>query len=166
MLASADGSERGGLPVVTYRQGRALYYGGEVETSAALASIGAMTLRADVTADIVRARLLGGGGNVPRIPPLRVRAGLELASAALSLRGEVERSAAQRRVSPFETPTAGFTLVNLAVQWQPFGKAGGVSMLLAADNVFDVVARRHASFTKDFAPLAGRDLRATLRVSF
>jgi iron complex outermembrane receptor protein len=25
-----------------------------------------------------------------------------------------------------------------------------------------VVARRHASFLKDFAPLAGRDLRATL----
>jgi iron complex outermembrane receptor protein len=29
-----------------------------------------------------------------------------------------------------------------------------------------VEARRHSSFLKDFAPLSGRDLRATVRVGF
>ncbi len=38
-----------------------------------------------------------------------------------------------------------------------------VSGMLSANNIFDVTARRHASFLKDFAPLAGRDLRVTLR---
>jgi len=34
---------------------------------------------------------------------------------------------------------------------------------LSANNIFDADARRHASFLKDFAPLAGRDIRATIR---
>jgi iron complex outermembrane receptor protein len=36
--------------------------------------------------------------------------------------------------------------------------------MLSANNIFDVEARRHTSVLKDYAPLAGRDLRATLRV--
>jgi iron complex outermembrane recepter protein len=39
-------------------------------------------------------------------------------------------------------------------------------VVLSANNIFDVEARRHASFLKDFAPLAGRDFRATLRLGF
>jgi iron complex outermembrane receptor protein len=39
-------------------------------------------------------------------------------------------------------------------------------LILSANNIFDVDARRHASFTKDFVPLAGRDLRASARFSF
>jgi iron complex outermembrane receptor protein len=38
--------------------------------------------------------------------------------------------------------------------------------LVQANNIFDADARRHASFLKDFAPLAGRDVRVTLRASF
>jgi iron complex outermembrane receptor protein len=39
-------------------------------------------------------------------------------------------------------------------------------LMLSANNIFDVDARRHASFTKDFVPLAGRDVRLSARVSF
>jgi iron complex outermembrane recepter protein len=39
-------------------------------------------------------------------------------------------------------------------------------VVLSANNIFDVEARRHASFTKEFVPLAGRDLRLSARVSF
>ena len=42
------------------------------------------------------------------------------------------------------------------------GAENATTLTLSANNIFDVVARRHASFLKDFAPLAGRDLRATL----
>ena len=41
-----------------------------------------------------------------------------------------------------------------------------LSITLSANNIFDVDARRHASFLKDYAPLAGRDLRLTARLSF
>ena len=36
--------------------------------------------------------------------------------------------------------------------------------ILAGDNLLDVTARRHPSFLKDFAPLAGRDIRLTARI--
>jgi len=37
---------------------------------------------------------------------------------------------------------------------------------LTGNNLFDVNARRHASDLKDFAPLAGRDIRLTARLGF
>jgi iron complex outermembrane receptor protein len=37
---------------------------------------------------------------------------------------------------------------------------------LQGNNLFDVNARRHSSDLKDFAPLAGRDIRLSARVSF
>jgi iron complex outermembrane receptor protein len=42
----------------------------------------------------------------------------------------------------------------------------GVTLILSGDNLFDVVGRRQASFTKDFVPLSGRDIRLTARFSF
>lgn len=48
----------------------------------------------------------------------------------------------------------------------PFGAHNQSSVTLAANNIFDVVARRHASFLKDYAPLAGRDFRISARVMF
>jgi iron complex outermembrane receptor protein len=41
-----------------------------------------------------------------------------------------------------------------------------VTVQIAADNIFDVNGRRHASFTKDFVPLVGRNFRASVRMSF
>ena len=55
---------------------------------------------------------------------------------------------------------------NLAVigaQWGDEGK-GKIVDLLCED--FDVVARRHSSLLKDYAPLAGRDIRVTARFGF
>ena len=68
--------------------------------------------------------------------------------------------------SDFENPTGGFTLVNAALTWRPWGADNPTSLILSANNIFDVEARRHASFTKDFVPLAGRDLRVSARISF
>ncbi|MEQ1689162.1 MAG: TonB-dependent receptor [Sphingopyxis sp.] len=154
------------LPVFQYTQRGARYVGAELQASTDLAHIGGFTLNGDVVGDIVRARLSGGGGNIPRIPPVRIRGGLELGSDTLTFRGEVEWSAAQNRIAAFETPTDGFTVVNASAQWKPLGEDGGVTLILSGNNLFDVVGRRHASFTKDFVPLSGRDIRLTARVSF
>jgi iron complex outermembrane receptor protein len=96
---------------------------------------------------------------------MRVRGGVELEGARLSLRGEVEHAFAQNRIADFETPTADYTLVNASVTWRPLGR-DNVSLLISANNIFDIVARRHASFTKDFVPIAGRDIRVSARFSF
>ena len=166
IYAAETGAIEDDLPVFQYRQANARYMGLELEGSTHLAQFAGFTLIGDVTGDYVRARLSNNGGNIPRIPPLRLRGGLELSNPVLTVRGEVEWTAAQKKIAAFETPTDGFTVVNTSVAWKPMGPDGGVSLILSGNNLFDVVGRRHASFTKDFVPLAGRDIRLTARFSF
>jgi len=152
------------LPVFAYNQAKARYYGFEVQGAATLAKFGEYDFLADASADYVRARIIGSGP-APRIPPLRLLGGLELKAPRSSGRIEVEWSDRQDRTQPFETDTDSFTLVNAAVTVQPFA-SNRTTLVLSANNIFDTVARRHASFLKDYAPLAGRDLRATMRFTF
>ena len=69
----------------------------------------------------------------------------------------------QDRVTGVELPTDRYTMVNASVAFSPFGAGNSTRLIVSANNIFDVEARRHASQIKDFAPLAGRDIRATLR---
>ena len=79
---------------------------------------------------------------------------------------EVEHVTGQDRIADFETPTDGYTMVNASIAFHPFGDRNDSTITLSANNIFDVTARRHASFLKDYAPLAGRDIRISARVSF
>ena len=152
------------LPVFQYFQDKARYFGAEFEGSVRLARIGGWTLNADVLADYIRATAVGSGP-VPRIPPFRILGGIEAQSERVTGRIEVERVAAQNRIAAFETPTDGYTMVNASLSVHPF-RGNDSTIILSANNLFDVDARRAASFLKDFAPLAGRDIRVTARVSF
>jgi len=147
------------LPVFRFAQGNATYRGFEVEGQATLAA-GPVRLTVDGLADAVRARI-EGFGPAPRIPPLRLAGGIEARAERWGLRAEAERTTRQRRTTGFETPTPGFTLVNFAADWQPWA-ARDLRLTLSATNLFDVEARRHASFLKDYAPLPGRDIRLGL----
>lgn len=160
------GAVEDNLPVFAYFQSDAKVWGVEFQGSKRVASFGDMKLSVDGVADYTRSKISTGGGNVPRIPPLRLLGGAELASDHVDLRGEVEYSADQTKTAAFETPTAGFTLVNATATWRPFGRDRNVALIASANNIFDVTARRAASFTKDCVPLAGRDFRVTARVSF
>ena len=57
-------------------------------------------------------------------------------------------------------------MVNAEINLRPFGAERPLSLALSANNLLDVDARRHASVLKDFAPLAGRDLRLSARLEF
>ena len=154
-----------GLPVYQFRQADARYYGFEAQASVTLARVGETSFALDGLVDYVHATITGAGPS-PRIPPMRMLAGIGAKSRMLDLRAEVERVTPQRRVSPFESPTAGYTMVNAEINLRPWGKDRPLSFALSANNIFDVDARRHASVLKDYAPLAGRDFRATARISF
>jgi iron complex outermembrane receptor protein len=146
-------------------QADARYSGIEVEGSVRLAQMGGVTFVADAVADYVRATIRGVGP-APRIPPFRLMGGLEAQSARVQGRIEVERTSGQDRLAELETATRGFTLVNASIQFKPLRNNPNTSITLAANNIFDVDARRHASFLKDVAPLAGRDIRVTARLNF
>ena len=130
-----------------------------------LADIGAAALSADVLGDYTRATITGVGA-APRIPALRLLGGLEAKAERATGRVEVEWVDRQDRVATFETPTDGYTLVNASIALKPFRERPQTSLILSANNMFDVDARRHASFLKDYAPLAGRDIRISLRTAF
>ena len=161
----STGEEEDGLPVFRYFQRKATYYGLEAEASVKLGRVAGFDLVGDVVTDYVRATIKDVGP-APRIPPFRLLAGLEAQSSHFDGRIEVERVAKQDRVAEFETTTRGFTLVNASLAWRPWGKARETAIVLSANNIFDVEARRHASFTKDFVPLAGRDIRLSAHLSF
>ena len=97
------------------------------------------------------------------IESFRLLGGLGLTSSRFDIRGEIERVTAQNRVAAVETPTPGCTMINAELAWHPEGKDRSLSVLFSANNIFNVNARRHSSFLKDYAPLAGRDFRITLR---
>ncbi|MCL6249740.1 TonB-dependent receptor [Altererythrobacter sp. KTW20L] len=161
---SETGAEEDELPVFQYMQQDTDWFGVEGEASFPLARLVGGTLVGDLRGSYIRATL-DDDSAVPRIPPLTVLGALEWQGEALDLRGEVERFAAQNRVSPGETTTDGFTHVNLSATIRPFSDQR-ISLMLQANNVFDVEGRRHASYTKDFVPLAGRNFKASLRTRF
>ena len=162
---SLTGNEEDGLQVFQFNQGKARYYGFEVQGSVDVARFGDSTLTADALADYVHANIVNSGP-APRIPPLRLLGGLSLKNPTLDVRGEVEWVNDQKRITAFETPTESYTLVNAEINIRPWGADRPFSLALSANNIFDVDARRHSSFLKDFAPLSGRDFRVTGRVSF
>ena len=164
--AAADPSGREvEFPCFQFQQADARYYGLEADASVRLARISGYAVNLDLLGDYVHANVVDRGP-VPRIPPLRLLGGLELQSDRLTARAEVEHVFEQDRIAAFETPTSDYTLVNASIAFRPWGKDSKTSILLSANNIFDVEARRHASFLKDFAPLAGRDFRASLRIGF
>ncbi|MFA6031478.1 MAG: TonB-dependent receptor [Myxococcota bacterium] len=159
------GAIEDGLPVFQGTQGDARYYGFELQGTLTLASIGEADIVADALVDYTHATILDYGP-APRIPPLRALGGVGLQSHKIDARVEAEWVDRQARTAPLETPTDGYTLVNAELTWRPWGENRPLSFALSANNIFDVVARRASSFLKDFASLAGRDLRISARVNF
>ena len=153
------------LPMYDYREGKAEYYGFELESDVKFGKALGIDWGGELTTDAVRARIKHFG-NAPEIPPFRVLAGLTGTRGQVDGRVEVERTSSQHKVAPNETPTPGYTMVNASFDWHPFAANPELTLSLSGNNLFDVDARRHSSDLKDVAPLAGRDIRFTARLGF
>jgi iron complex outermembrane receptor protein len=162
--AAAPSGREVEFPCFQSVQTDATYYGVEAEASVLLAQVGGYKINVDALGDYVHASIVDQGP-LPRIPPARVLGGIEAQGDTLNGRLEVEHVFDQNRIAAFETPTNGYTMVNASVGLKPFGPGNKTMLTISANNLFDVDARRSASFLKDFAPLAGRDIRATLKFS-
>jgi iron complex outermembrane receptor protein len=165
IFQAPTGEIEDGLPVFEFRQGRAHYQGFEIQGDAKLGQVLGIDLGGEFVADAVRATIKGFGP-APRIPPVRLLGALTAARGPFDGRLEVEHAFAQRRTAPLETPTPGYTLVNASLDWHPLTDKPELTLSLAGNNLFDVVARRHSSLLKDYAPLAGRDIRLSARLGF
>jgi iron complex outermembrane receptor protein len=116
--------------------------------------------------DAVNAELTGTGASLPRIPPLRGKAGLDFRYEGLSVKPEVVMAAARNDVFATETATAGYTVFNLkaayTVPQQHFAHHFSVDFFNLGDRLY----RNHVSFIKDLAPEIGRGVRFGYAVKF
>ncbi|HET7576228.1 MAG TPA: TonB-dependent receptor [Sphingomicrobium sp.] len=165
IFQAPTGEVRDGLPVFTYREAKADYYGFELGADSRFGRALGIDWGGELVADAVRATI-EGFGPAPQIPPFRLLAALTGSRGQVDGRLEVERVSAQHRTAPVETPTPGYTMVNASLDWHPFAANPDLTLSLQGNNLFDVDARRHTSLLKDFAPLAGRDIRLSARMSF
>ena len=159
------GSQAEGLPVFAFLQAGADHFGIEGEVSVPLIEREGFALLADLRGDYIRAEL-DDGTPLPRIPPLSLLGALEAQTDAFDARVEVQWFAPQERVAAFETPSEDFAFVNASLAWKPVRGDDSVTLLAQADNIFDAEGRRHASLTKDYVPLPGRNLKLSARFSF
>jgi iron complex outermembrane receptor protein len=155
-----------GLGVVRYVQRDARFWGAEASLAIDLLHREPHHLDIELSGDLVRAELRDTGEPLPRIPPSRVGAGLHYHGERWNGRVEVRHAAEQDRVSLFERPTPGYTLVNANLGYRLFAGRTIVDFILRGTNLTDEEARVHASFLKDLAPLPGRDVRLTVRLAF
>jgi len=111
------------------------------------------------------------GGNVPRIPPMRLGAGAYWRSDTWFARLGLLHAFAQTDIAPFETATAGYNLLRAEIvhrrylrssPWGPVEITTGI----AGDNLLDVDIRNHAQFHKDEILLPGRNFKFFLNVRY
>ncbi len=162
---SPTGAEEDGLPVFQAVQGDATFTGAEATLAAALGEGLGASWRTDVSADVVRGELDGGGPgkHLPRIPPMSATLGVEAQWARVSARLEARWADAQDRVAMFELPTDSYTTIGLRVNRALNDR---VDLLLEGVNLTDEEVRVHASPLKEIAPLSGRGGRIALKARF
>ncbi|MBB1333470.1 TonB-dependent receptor [Pseudoalteromonas sp. SG43-7] len=158
---AASDEETDGLPVVNFAQGDAKLYGFEAQVDWHLNE----QWRLDVFSDYTRAKL-DKGGNVPRIPPLRVGSSIHYEYGNWHTEVEVTRNSKQDKIAANETTTDGYTMLSAAANY--YLDLGNVDMTLylKADNLTDQEARVHSSYLKDEAPLPGRSFSIGVRARF
>ena len=123
-------------------------------------------LSLEVGLDYVRGDLTSGDEPLPRIPPLRLRAGLRYQKNAFQAGGELISAAKQERVFTTETTTDGYNLLKLFTSYT-FMTGPSVSTLTARlDNGTNELYRNHLSFIKDFVPEMGRNFKVVYGVRF
>jgi iron complex outermembrane recepter protein len=123
-------------------------------------------LIAEVTFDMVRGELTDTDDPLPRMPPFRFIPGLRYQRGGLQVGGRVNVTGEQDRVFGEETPTEGYTTLNL------FGSysfpAGGVTNTITArlDNVTDKLYFNHLNYLKDVLAERGINFKVVYTVGF
>ncbi len=144
-----------GLPVARYSQSDASYFGAELSADASFNKY----LGGFISLDMVRAKLVDDGIDLPRIPPARARVGLDLRYKDLSVRPEAVFTADQDKIFPLETRTAGYGLINVAASYTIGRQHHAHIFSVNAYNLTDKLYRNHLSFIKELVPEIGRGIR-------
>ncbi len=158
-----------------YKQADAKFYGYEAALNIALKQTGELRLSSRIFTDSVRGKFNDGEGNIPRMTPTRYGIGLHSHYRAITSGLNYTRVSTQDKVSRpvageiFETPTAGYDLLNADISWQlPTQFTGNTksSLFVRGSNLLNADVRRATSFIKDVAPAPGRGIVVGFRSAF
>jgi len=139
------------------------FYGLEFSSVSQIAT-GRVPLDLRVSADYVRGKLRGGG-NLPRITPMRLGMGLDTSFADWDLSIDFQRVFRQTNTAEAESGTGSFNLIGFDVFWQP-ALLGNAQVFLQGRNLLNEDGRRHQSFFKEDAPIIGRSFTTGLRFQY
>jgi iron complex outermembrane recepter protein len=154
------------LKELNYGQLGATFWGAEGKATVGLTQISTGKLAAVFMADLVRAQLDAGAGNVPRLPPYHLGVGLSWTGPAIDGGVFLRYSGRQDRTATAETPTAGFTSVDAQVGWRPLPSNPAFELVLIGRNLGDSIQRNSVALNKDEVILPGRDVRLMVRAAF
>jgi iron complex outermembrane receptor protein len=152
----ADGSGAEILPEAATRQVAAEFSGFEAQGRFRLLDSAGQTLELSLRGDYVRARNRDTGEPLPRIPPLRLGAGLDWQLGAWAASADLTRVSRQGRIAANELPTDAYTLADLALTRRIDFKPVVLEAFVKVNNLLNHEARVHSSVLKDIAPLPGR----------
>ena len=153
------------LDAYQYTQQRARLHGAEASVTWQFMANQQVTLMGD----IVRARLIDsndGNSNLPRIPPQRVGGEYQYTANQWVAKVGVHRYAAQNRTANNEDTTAGYTLIDAAVNYNFTWNNNDMMWFAKLQNASNKLAFVHSSFIKDDAPLAARNVTIGLQARF
>jgi len=158
----ATGETKEGFRVVRFAEADSRFYGTELNLGVGLHRY----LWLHLGGDYVNAQEKQEKIPLPRIPPLRGRAGLEWSWQGLRVEPEMVVAARQDRLFSGETPTPGYAVFRLTASYVIARGHFVHQFAVNAFNLGDRLYRNHSSFLKDLAPEIGRGVRFTYRVRF
>ncbi len=155
------------VPEYVFRAVRARLRGIELEGRKRLLDA-PWTLDLTGNASLTRGTDRDSGEPLPRIGPLRATLGLEARQGPWRLGAEVDHAARQNQVPATDTPTPGWTMVNLSLARRFTLGSNDALWFVKAANLGDTLAYSASAVPtiRELAPLPGRSLKTGLRVVF
>ena len=144
----------------------ATFTGIEAKLAIRLAERDSFNLTGTVFGDTVNAEF-DAGGNIPRIPASKAGVRFSMFSDDWSMNLSATRFMKQDNVGKFETPTNAYTALSFNAEhsW-PMAKGIYLNLFARGENLLDEEIRHHGSFTKNYAPGAGRSIKIGFRVNY
>jgi iron complex outermembrane receptor protein len=153
------------LPVFQFTQRDATFRGFEASVEVPLAVAGG-TLTVGAMGDYVRGKLSNGGGDLPRLPPLRVGGSVKYERGPFGIAVEARHAFAQKKIADYELATSGYTMLEADVTYTLELQRSRLLVFLRGRNLLDEDARLHTSPLKEDLPLPGRGVTAGVRLQF
>jgi iron complex outermembrane receptor protein len=162
----APGSD-GDFRQTAYGQRDARFYGVEAKAERDLFNLWDGNVGISGRYDFVRAEFANGAGNLPRIPPHRLGAGVFWRDGAVQSSIDYLHAFNQNRTGENETPTKGYELLNARIGYTArLDDIRTANFSIIGSNLLDSDIRNVASFKKDEVLLPGRSVRFLATLTF